>query len=139
MVAEYDLYKKQQRDMLGGLFQRVNNSVYGGNIRKDINDQYKFVTENFVKEKYDDRVKEGWPMKNGNVKVKLEDDAAVDDKDLAESNNQMPCHLAGYVLRNSKPSLNNVIRDKDGFYSNKIYYGDADSAFFLKKTLVYFR
>ena len=38
-----------------------------------------------MKDNYDDRVKEWWPMKNGNLIVKPEDDLGVDDQDIAES------------------------------------------------------
>ena len=73
-----------------------------------------------MRENHDDRVKEWWPM-DGRLKVKSEDDAAVDDKNLAKSLNQMPCHLASYILGHSKRLMNNGIRKRDGFYSNNIY------------------
>ena len=49
--------------------------------------------ENWMKGIYADKVTEGWPLKNGNLVVELEDDAGVDDQDLAKSISQMPCHL----------------------------------------------
>ena len=103
--------------------------MYGGNIRRDINDQYNSVTENWVKENYDYRVIEWWPKKNGNLIVELEDDNDVDDYDIAKSINRMPCHLSKYILGHSKKLKNNVIPEIDGFYSNSIYYGDTDSAY----------
>ena len=51
-----------------------------------------------MREKYDDRVKEWWPMKNGNLINIVEDDAGVDDQDIAKSDSQMPCHLGSYIL-----------------------------------------
>ena len=76
----------------------------------------------------------GWPMKNGNIIGKLEDDAGIDDQDLAKSINQMPCHLGSYILGQSKRLLSEVVREIDGFHSDNINYGNTDSAYILKKT-----
>ena len=94
MVAERDLYEEQGKDLLQGLSKKLNFSVFGGNFGKDINGLYKHVTKNWMKEIHDDRVQDWCPMKHSNLVVKLEDDAGVDDQDLAKSNNQRPCHLA---------------------------------------------
>ena len=40
-----------------------------------------------MKDDYDERVKEWWPLKTGNLIVKLEDDNFVDDHDIAQSIN----------------------------------------------------
>ena len=72
-------------------------------------------------------------MRNGNLIFKLEDDAGVDDQDIAKSTNQMPCHLGSYTLAHSKRVMNNVTREIDGFYSTVIYYGDTDSAYIHEK------
>ena len=73
MVAKRDLYNKQGKELLQTLFSKINDSVNGGNIRRDVFDRYKCVTENWMRENYDDRLKEWWLMKNGNFLVKLED------------------------------------------------------------------
>ena len=77
-----------------------------------------------MKDDFDSRVKEWWAMKKGNLKVKLEDDAGVDDQDLAKSNNQMFFHPGSYILDHSKRLMNNVVIKINGFYSNNIYYAD---------------
>ena len=77
---------------------------------------------------YDDSVKEWWPMRNGNLTVKLEDHAGVVDQDSAKSINQMACHLGSYIVGHSKRKMKNVIPQRDGFYTNNIYYGDMVSA-----------
>ena len=136
MVAKCDLYKKQEKDLLKGLSRNVNNSVKGRIIRKDTTDQYKCVTENWMKENYDDRVKEWWPMKKGILIVKLEDDTGVDCQDPSKSIIQMLCHLGSYILSHSKRLTNNVIWETDGFDSNNNYYGGTDSAYIHEKTLV---
>ena len=51
MVAKRDLHEKQGKDLLQGLYKKVSNSVYGGNICVDNNDQFKCVTEVLMKGK----------------------------------------------------------------------------------------
>ena len=133
MFQKRDLFKSQGKDLLQNLAKKIGLSVYGGNIRKDINEEYKCVTENWMRENFDDRVKEWFPLKNGNLIVKLEDDEGVDDFDKAKSINTMPSHFGSYILSHSKRLMNNVFREIDGFYSNNIYYGDTDSGYIHKK------
>ena len=133
MFQKRDLFKSQRKDLLQNLAKKIGLSVYGGNIRKDINEEYKCVTENWMRENFDDRVKEWFPLKNGNLIVKLEDDEGVDDFDKAKSINTMPSHFGSYILSHSKRLMNNVFREIDGFYSNNIYYGDTDSGYIHKK------
>ena len=47
--------------------------------------------------------------------------------------NQKLYYLGNYILCHSKRLLNNVIPEIVGCYSNKISYGDTDSAFVYKK------
>ena len=133
MFEKRDLFKSQGKDLLQNLAKKIGFSVYGGNIRKDIIEEYKCVTENWMRENFDDRVKEWFPLKNGNLIVKLEDDQGVDDFDKAKSINTMPSHFGSYILSHSKRLLNNVIKQIDGFYNNNIYYTDIDSLYIHKK------
>ena len=133
MFQKRDMFKSQGKDLLQNLAKKIGLSVYGGNIRKDINEEYKCVTENWMRENFDDRVKEWFPLKNGNLIVKLEDDEGVDDYDKAKAINTMPSHFGSYILSHSKRLMNNVFREIDGFYSNNIYYGDTDSGYIHKK------
>ena len=133
MFEKRDLFKSQGKDLFQNLAKKIGLSVYGGNIRKDINEEYKCVTENWMRENFDDRVKEWFPLKNGNLIVKLQDDEGVDDFDKAKSVNTMPSHFGSFILSHSKRLMNNVFREIDGFYSNCIYYGDTDSGYIHKK------
>ena len=56
-------------------------SVYGGNIRRHINEEYKCVTETLMTENFDDRVKDWFPLKSGKLLVKWENERSVDDYD----------------------------------------------------------
>ena len=77
MVAKCDPFRKQRENWLQRLSKKVNINVYRGKIRKDTDDQYKCATKKWMKEIYDDRVKNWWPMKYGDSIVKLEDDAVL--------------------------------------------------------------
>ena len=46
MFQKRDMFKSQGKDLLQNLAKKIGLSVYGGNIRKDINEEYKCVTEN---------------------------------------------------------------------------------------------
>ena len=133
MFEKRDMFKSQGKDLIQNLAKKIRLSVYGGNIRKDINEEYKCVTENWMKENFDDRIKEWFPLKNGNLIVKLQDDEGVDDFDKAKSVNTMPSHFGSYILSHSKRLMNDVFREIDGFYSNNIYYGDTDSGYIHKQ------
>ena len=108
-------------------------SVYGGNSRKDINEEYKCITENWMREKFDERVKDRFPLKNGNLIVKIEDKEGADDFDKMNSVNTKPSHFGSFILSHSKRLMNDVFRHIDGFYNNSIYYTDADSLYIHKK------
>ena len=133
MFEKRDLFKSQAKDLLQNLAKKIGLSVYGGNIRKDINEEYKCVTENWMRENFDERIKEWFPLKNGNLIVKLEDDEGVDDFNKAKSINTMPSHFGSGILSHSKRLMNNVINQIDGFYNNNIYYTDTDSLYKHKK------
>ena len=133
MFEKRDLFKSQGKDLLRNIAKKIGLSVYGGNIRKDINEDYKCATENWMKENFDDRVKEWFPFKNGNIIVKLEDDERLDDFEKAKSVNTMPSHFGSYILSRSKRLMNDVIKKIDGFYNNSIYYTDTDSLYIHQK------
>ena len=132
MFEKRDLIESQGKDLLQNLAKKIGLSVYGGNIRKDINEEYKCVTENWIRENFDDRVKEWFPLKNGNLIVKLQDDENVDDYDRAKSINTMPSHFGNCLLSHSNRLMNDVIKELGGFYINIIYYTDTDSLYIHK-------
>ena len=133
MFQKRDMFKSQGKDLLQNLAKKIGLSVYGGNIRKDINEEYKCVTEHWMRVNFDDRVKEWFPLKNGNFIVKLEEDGGIDNYNKAKSINTMPSHFGSYILSHSKRLMNNVINQIDGFYNNNIYYTDTDSLYIHKK------
>ena len=132
MFEKGDLFKALGKALLQNLSKKIGLSVYVGIIRKDINEQYKCVTENWMRENFDDRVKEWFPLKNGNLMVKLQDDEGVDNFDKAKWANTMPSHFGSFVLSHSKRLLNGVIRQICGFFTNRIHYTDTDSLYIQK-------
>ena len=88
-----EIYLKHRKDLLQNLAKKIGLSVYGGNIRKDINEENECVTETSLIDILDDRVKEWFPLKNGSLIVKLHDHEGVDDYDKAKSINAKPSHF----------------------------------------------
>ena len=85
-----------------------------------------------MKENFDDRVKEWFPLTNGIFIVKIEDDEGIDDYEKAKSVNTLPSHFGSLILSQSKRMMNNVIKQIGGFYNNSIYYIDTDSLYIHK-------
>ena len=55
-----------------------------------------------MKESYDNRVREGWPMEIGELIVKRKDDVSVAGQVISKTFNQMLCYLEIYILGHSK-------------------------------------
>ena len=127
MFEKRDLFKSPGKELPQNLLKRIGVSVYGGNIRKDLNEEYKRVTKSWLGENSDDRVKGWFLLRNGNLSVKLEDDEGVDDYDKAKSINTMRSHFGSYVLSHSKRLMNEVNNQIGGLLIKSIYRGDTDS------------
>ena len=86
-----------------------------------------------MRENLNDRVKEWFPLRNVNLKVKSEDDKGVDAYDKAKSVKTMPSHFGSGILSHSKRLMNDVIRQIGGFYDDNFYSTDTDSLYIHKK------
>ena len=62
MFEKKDKFKSQRKDLFQNLSKKIGLSVYVGNIRKDINEEYKCLTDNWMRGNFDDRVKEWFPV-----------------------------------------------------------------------------
>ena len=133
MFEKRDLFQSQGKFFLQNLAKKIGKSVYDGNIRENVNEEYQCISEIWMREKFDDRVKEWFPSKNGNLIVKLDNDEGVDDYDKTKSVNTMPFHLGSCILSHSKRLMKDVIKQIGGFYNNSIYYTDYDSLYIHKK------
>ena len=123
-------YKDEHNDLMQRLVKLKMNSLYGVQIRKDIDQSYKYKSQHWMETEYDENVLDYWRLPNGNCIVKLKkDDGSEGDNDVK---NTLPNHLGAFILSNSKRIINNFIREINGFYNNIIYYGDRDSLYIEK-------
>ena len=124
-------YKDEHNDLMQRLDKLIMNSLYGVQIRKDIDQSYKCKSQHWMETDYDENVLDYWKLPNGNYIVKFKkDDGLEGDNDVK---NTLPSHLGAFILSNSKRIMNNFIREINGFYNNSIYYGVTDSLYKEKK------
>ena len=64
-------------------------SLYGENIRKDIEESFACKSEDWMMSEYDERVKDYWRLSHENYIVKMIDDKGLED----DLRNQIPCHF----------------------------------------------
>ena len=114
------------------LVKLIMNSLYGVQIRKDINESYCCKSETWMKTEFDENVLDYWKLPNGNYIVEMKKDDGLDDDDC-DIKNTLPAVLGAFILSNSKRIMNNFIREVNGFYNNIIYYTDCDSLYIEKK------
>ena len=124
-------YKDEGNDVMQLLVKLLMNSLYGEQIRKDIEEKFACKFEMWMETEYDERVKDYWKISNTNYIVKMIDDKGLEDK--IKKINTMPLHLGAFVLSNSKRIMNNFIHAINGFYTNDVYYNDCDSLYIENK------
>ena len=120
-------YKDEGNDVMQLLVKLLMNSLYGENIRKDIEEKFVCKSKAWMTTEYDERVKDYWKISGINYIVKMIDDAGLEDE--AKKLNTMPLHLGAFVLSNSKRIMNNFIHAISGFYTIDVYYTDNDSLY----------
>ena len=124
-------YKDENNDVMQILVKLLMNSLYGENIRKDIEEKFACKSEMWMQTEYDERVKDYWKVSGINYIVKMIDDKGLEDD--FKKLNTMPLHLGAFVLANSKRIMNNFIHAINGFYTNDVYYTDTDSLYIQNK------
>ena len=124
-------YRDENNDVMQLLVKLLMNSLYGENIRKDIEEKFACKSEMWMQTEYDERVKDYWKISNFNYIVKMIDDKGLEDE--IKKINTMPVHLGAFVLSNSKRIMNNFVHAINGFYTNDVYYTDTDSLYIEKK------
>ena len=124
-------YKDENNDVMQLLVKLLMNSLYGEQIRKDIEEKFACKSEMWMQTEYDERVKDYWKISNINYIVKMIDDKGLEDE--IKKINTMPLHLGAFVLSNSKRIMNNFIHAINGFYTNDVYYTDTDAIYIESK------
>ena len=124
-------YKDEGNDVMQLSVKLLMNSLYGEQIRKDIEEKFACKSQMWMETEYDEKVKDYWKISNINYIVKMIDDMGLEDE--IKKINTMPLHLGAFVLSNSKRIMNNFIHAIDGFYTNDVYYTDTDSLYIENK------
>ena len=107
------------------------NSLYGVQIFRDINESYYCKSETWIKTEFDETVLDYWRLQNGNYIVKMKKDEGLDDD--CDNENTLLAVLGAFISSNSKPIMNNFIKEINGLYNNSTNYGDTDSLYIEKK------
>ena len=97
-------YKDENNNVMQLLVKLLMNSLYGENIRKDIEEKFTCKSEAWMMTEYDERVKDYWKKSGINYVVKMIDDAGLEDE--VKKLNTMPLHSGAFVLSNSKRIMN---------------------------------
>ena len=100
-------------------------SLYGEQIRKDIEKSYECKSEKWMMTEYDERVLDSQKINHGNYTVKMKVNAGSEDE--VKKIITMLLHFGAFVLSNSERIMNNFIHATDGFYRIDVYYTDTDS------------
>ena len=98
------------------LVKLIMNSLYGEQIRKDIDESYECKSEHWMMTEYDERILDYQKINHGNYIIKMKDDVGLEDE--VKKVNTMPLQLGAFVLSNSKRIMNNFIRAINGLYTN---------------------
>ena len=91
-------YKDENDDVMQLLVKLLMNSLYGENIRKDIEGKFACKSEAWMMDNYDERVKDYWKTSGINYIVKMIDDPGSENE--VKKLNTMPLHLGAFVLSN---------------------------------------
>ena len=121
--------EKQGKTVSQTFTKKCSSSLYGGCVRKDIEECYECVTQNSMRNEHDDFNVEWLPLKNGKIMVKTKDRERVDDGGISKQFNSQLCHLGSFILFHSKGLKIDVILALDGFRNNKISYEDNNTEF----------
>ena len=132
MRAKRNEYKKQGKNILQTMCKNVSCGTYGGCIRRDITENFKCVTENWMRTEYDDRFKNYFRLENGNNLINIQDHESVDDNGKSKKIKSQPFQFGSMILSHSKRLKDDVILALDGFKNDKIYYGDTDIVYIHK-------
>ena len=124
-------YKDEKNDLMQKLIKLIMNSLYGVQIRRDINESYYCKSETWMKTEIDENVLDYWKLPNGKYIVKMKKDDGLDED--CDNKNTLPAVLGAFILSNIKRIMNLFIREINGFYNNSIYYTDCDSLYIEKK------
>ena len=111
-------YKDENNDVMLLLVKFLMKSLYGEQIKKDIEESFACKFEYWMMTEYAERVKVFRKISHGNSIFKMIDDKGLEDE--VKKINTLPLHLRSFVLLNSKRNMNNFIHATNGFHTNDI-------------------
>ena len=71
------------------------NSLYGVEVRRDINESYYCKSETWMKTEFDENVLGYWKTPKGNYIVKMKKDDELDDD--CDIKNTLPAHFGAFI------------------------------------------
>ena len=77
LFASRQKYKDKNNEVMQLLVKLLMNSLYGENIRKDIEEKFACISEKWMQTEYDERVKDSWKISGNNYIFKMIDDAGL--------------------------------------------------------------
>ena len=80
-----------------GLVKLNMSSLYGVQIRRDINESYYRKSGNWMKTDFDENVLDYWKLPNGNYIVKMKKDDGLDDD--CDIKNTLPASFMSFHLK----------------------------------------
>ena len=80
-----------------GLVKVNMSSLYGVQIRRDINESYYRKSGNWMKTDFDENVLDYWKLPNGNYIVKMKKDDGLDDD--CDIKNTLPASFMSFHLK----------------------------------------
>ena len=80
LFAVRQKYKDENNAVMQILVKLLMNSLYGENIREDIEEKFDCESEAWMMTEYDESVKEYWKISGINYIVKMNDDAGLEDE-----------------------------------------------------------
>ena len=89
-------YKNEKNDSMQGLVRLIMKTLYGYQIRRDINEAYHCKSEIWMKAEFGENVLEYWKVLNGNNIVKMKEDVGLDDDCVIK--NSLPAVLGSFIL-----------------------------------------
>ena len=76
-IASRRKHKDEHNDLMQRLVKLLMKSLYGVQIRKDLDEFYKGKSEHWMQTEYDCKVLDYWKLPNGNYIVKLKKDEGL--------------------------------------------------------------
>ena len=95
MFAFRKKHKNEKNDLLQSLLKVVMISLYGVQIRKDVNNSYCCNSEKRMKAECDENGSDYWNIQNGNYIVKMKKDDGLDND--CDIKNTLPGHLEAFI------------------------------------------